>query len=132
MWGTKNNYDYTSVARSKEVLRQSVLNDDRSFYWDIDEENQLLNGYTNVYGTLNIQWAKYSDTWADVPYVRQTDLIKFLQAGLLRYMGELLAKTSTDVPAAMEPTDMISRAEELESDILERWRLHLKPVMIRG
>lgn len=131
MWGTENDYGYTSVKIFESRERQAFIDEDRATKIYVDYSNRTLEGYTNTYGDLSVDWAQYSDTWDDVRLHHEEELIKLCQAYVAEYFGNLWNMSNASVPNELDGSDLLSRAEDLRQEVMDKWAARAKPVILR-
>jgi len=101
-------------------------------FLDISTEDRELRWYTNQEGTIQIEWAKWSNDFADVKYQQIKNVIKLAQSYVLRQASDMVGiMEDTGLEIAMKPDVMITRAEKLEADVFEEWNEITDIVMIK-
>lgn len=130
-WNTGNDYGYSQVQIYKSIERQAYIESDRATKIYVDYENRTVSGYTNTYGDLSIDWAKYSNDWADVRFHHEEELIKLCQAYVAEYFGNLWNLDNANVPNELEGADLLSRADDLREEVMDKWTKRAKPVLLR-
>ena len=101
-------------------------------FLDISTEDRELRWYTNQEGTIQIEWAKWSNDFADVKYQQIKNVIKLAQSYVLRQASDMVGiMEDTGLEIAMKPDVMITRAEKLEVDVFEEWKEITDIVMIK-
>ena len=98
---------------------------------NVDMTNRKVIGYSNVMGELIIEWAKYSDDFSDVPFIRKTEVIAVAQGFLCEHLnvirGQAMLNQGVDFNENIFQ-DKINRA----NDIKEKWLNRTKVVILRG
>lgn len=131
MYGTRNDYGMMEARRMQKSYAQTAQNSIRARDIRVDEQNKKVFGYSTIQGELVITWAKYSDNFNDIPYRRKQEVIDLAKANVLRAFGMLRGQLDTDTGVSFNEGDMISRADDLEQKVLDKWRGMTKVVVIR-
>lgn len=131
MWNTGNDYNFSSVYFSKMLTNQALIDYSKSLRKHVDYTNKKITGYSNISGNLFITWAKYSDDFGDVIFKYQEDVEKLSQANVMRFFGQLFNQSNQTVPDSIDGGDLISRADDIEDEIMEKWKQFTKVVLIR-
>jgi len=132
MWNSGNDYGYSEVEFTQRALRQSIVDSYKGFKKKVDYANRTVSGYTNVSGKLSITWAKYSTDWDDVDFRFQEDVIKLAQSYILQYFGQIRNQVSTNNADELDGGDLIARADDLYTEVMENWRNFPKVTILRG
>lgn len=131
MWGTENDYGYSQVKIFESRERQAYIEEDRATYIFVNYDERRLEGYTNTYGDLAVDWAKWSNDWSHVRFHHQEEVIKLCQAYIAEYFGNLFNMNNANVPNELEGADLLSRADDLRQEVMEKWAARAKPVVLR-
>jgi len=115
-----------SALRQANLTQFQSLNAYRKTYktefLDISLEDEEIRVYTNQEGTIQIDWAKFTNDFADVRYQQIKNVIKLAQAYILRQASDMVGlMTDSGLEITMNPDVMITRAEKLEADVFEEW-----------
>lgn len=129
-YGTRNNYEHAVAMYVERLERVSAVEYQKVFRVRI--LNRKVKGYTNTLGVISIIWADYSEDFNDVPFEHISEVIKLASANILRYLGMLRNQDTSDLPNEMNGDEFISRADDLEEEIIEDWKAHTKAVLIRS
>jgi len=125
-----------NALRQSNITQFQGLNAYRKVYktefLDISLEDREIRVYTNNEGTIQIDWAKYTNDFADVMYQQIKNVIKLAQAYILRQASDLTSiMTDSGLEIAMNPDIMKSRADELETKVFEEWEAIQDIVLIK-
>jgi hypothetical protein len=131
-WDTDNDYDYTVVRTVDRLRKNAVMEKGKTFTVKVDHENRVVEGYTNTYGKLLIEWAKKSEDFSDVKFVQQENAIKLAQAYVMNYFGRLWSMDNANLPNELDPSELLSQASDFKDEIITKWNAHAKPVVVRG
>jgi hypothetical protein len=132
MWGTGNDYGYGMARTAKSFERQGIIENTRTFRINVDESNRLVDGFSNIFGRLQVTWAKSSSDWADVSFRRQEETIDLAKAYVLRYFGELRNQATSQLPTEMTGDGLLTRSDALQEKIETLWTEFSKVVIMRG
>lgn len=132
MYGTKNSYEMTEARIYQSKEKKALFEDQKTFYFEVNKKNRTVEGYTNASGRITIKWAQTSNEWADVPYERQADLIKYLQAELLEFIGDLRSQGTAQIGPEIDGQSFLNRAERLKEEVNEIWKGIPRIVVLRG
>lgn len=132
LYGT--GYDYNTFQSDvyAKLERQTLINKNKAFRVQINESERKVTGYSNAVGTLTIIWAKYSNSFEDIPYNRFQEVIWLAQSNLLRALGMIRGQLDADTGAEFNYDMFIKRADELEEKVMNKWKNFTKPVILRG
>ena len=131
VFGTKYNYGMDLAYSQGRNAYQAVSDKNSVFKLDLDYVNKLATGYNNSSDIINITWAEYSDNFSDIPVAHQNDVIKLMQSYLLFFFGDLRNQTADSSPVDLDGSDFVSRAEDLKSEVIEKWKNKPKIVVVR-
>ena len=88
----------------------------------ISESDRNISITTNKTGELNITWASYSLDFEKVKFNQQLDVIKLSQAYLLEHLSDTTSiMEDSNLSVSINSSDLKSRAEELRTEVEERW-----------
>lgn len=91
-------------------------------FLDISMEDREVRVYTNQEGTLQIDWALYSNNFDDVKYQQVKNVIKLAQCYLLRQASDMTSlMEDSGLEIAMHPDVMKTRSDELEEKVFTEW-----------
>ena len=138
-WGNGLRYrkavpGYVGLENSDAALmalatRQGYMNYFRREYSRdiIENGKKYVQGYTSIGGCLNIHWLCTDLDYNHIPYWDLPNVRKLCTAYALRNIGTIrsLLKTNENIPFDSER--MISRADELEKEVLELWKENTLP-----
>lgn len=132
LYGT--GYDYNTFQSDvyAKLERQTVINKNKAFRVQINESTRQITGYSNAVGILTIIWAKYSNSFEDIPYNRFQEVIWLAQSKLLRALGMIRGQLDADTGADFNYDMFIKRADDLEEKVMTKWKAFTKPVILRG
>lgn len=131
MWGTENDYGYSQVKVYESMERQAYIESDRATRIYVNYDERKLEGYTNTYGDLSVDWAQYSNDWTHVRFQHEEELIKLAQAYIAEYFGNLWGMDNANVPNELDGGDLLSKGEDLRQEVMEKWAARAKPVILR-
>ena len=78
-------------------------------------------GYSTVGGSVNVKWLCCSYDFDDIRFSVRTDFRNLGKAAILRNLGMLRALVKSDVPGQIDFSLYNSRADSLESKVIEKW-----------
>ena len=131
-WNTGNDYGYTQVYYAEQAYSRARIQNVKALKQWVDYTNRKVKGYTNAIGKISITWAKWANDWSGVQFKFEEDVIKLCQSYVLGYFGRLLNQGTGDLPTELTGDDMISRSEDLEEQIIEKFKQYSKVVILRG
>jgi len=131
-YGTRYNYNITTAFHSRRAEQNALRNSQRAFRIHVNEGDRKVVGYSNMTGRLMVTWAEYSFDYDSISFRRIDDVKRLVQAYLMRALGNFFLMQSSDTINEIDGDFMVSRAEELEEQIIEKWNLTTKPVLIRS
>jgi hypothetical protein len=117
------------------AARQGIINYASRIHFRIQRDkggNRKLIGHSNKIGLIEVHWAYTSNNWIDVDFRRLGEVRKLAAARVLRHLGMLRSQVKTDTPGAINYEMFISRAKELEDEVMTFWKEIPKAVVIRG
>ena len=133
MYGTRNTYGYETALIARRAEVQSNVDFNKAFKWRVLENQRKVVGFTNISGTAEITWASFSDSWDNVAFSQQGDVIKLCQSKILEYFGRLRQQSSVpDAPIELNGEILIERAKDLYEEVLTKWRMFTTPIIMRG
>lgn len=127
-----NDYGMFQAKVMERAEGRAAVNMYGAFKVDVDEDARKVTGYSNTPGELTITWAKMSYNFSDIPQSKLNDVIKLSKANVLRLFAMLRNQLQDDVNIEFDVSEFQSRAQDLEEQVMERWRSMTKPVVIRG
>ncbi len=132
-YGTANDYGFTSARIINRFEKQSTIETNKAFKWNVNEQTRKLVGFSNTLATLSIIWASWSNDWQFVGYSQQRDVVKLSQAFILRFFGELRSQDEVDgAPITLNADKFIERADKLEEEVMVKWRAKSSPIIMRN
>jgi len=131
MWGTGNDYDFSQVKIFESSERQAYIESGRATSIYVNYDDRKIEGYTNTYGDLSVDWARYSNDWNSVRFQHVEELIKLCQSYVAEYFGNLFNMDNAAVPNELEGSDLLSKAEDLRTEVMEKWSKRAKVVILR-
>ena len=116
------------------AARQGIMNYAARFHFHIERRGRkkYLVGYANKAGAVEIHWAFQSNNWLDIDYQRMPEVRKLATAYVLRGLGMLRSQVKADIPGQLDFSGFISRAKELEDEVIGFWKEIPRTAMIRG
>ena len=139
-WGSSRSYGKTPDGRdpyqraslliSEYSESQSYINLSRAGNFNIDIENRRLWGYSNVQGNLVINWAMFSRDWGKVRFEHESDVVDVSKMYALRFIGGIRAQSDPNTGVTADGSTFISRADQIEQDIIkDKWKMR-KPLVV--
>lgn len=132
MYGTDNDYGVQEARFMERSYGKALTNYVKVHRIDIDPVLKTLTGYTNINGELNIQWAKYSTDFNDIPFKRKNEVINLAKSRILRGFAMLRSQINSDTGVDFNTSDFISRADTLEQKVMDKWQGMSKVAIIRN
>jgi hypothetical protein len=116
------------------AARQGIINYITRVHFQIKRvgNKKYAVGNANKVGLVEIHWAMASNDWQDIEYARQPEVRKLATAKVLRALGMLRSQVKEDIPGQVDYSGFITRAKELEDEVLEFWRSIPRTIAIRG
>jgi len=116
----------------QEVDARTWVNIRKAGKLEVDEENRLVHGSSSSGGELEITWAVAKHDFSAIPFSKKDDVIRLAQANLLRFIGMLDSQQENNTGVTFDSQLFLSRADELETAVLTRWRSRTKAILLRG
>jgi hypothetical protein len=132
MFGTLNDYGYTAARTAKSNERQGIIENARTFRYNVNENLRVVEGFTNIFGRLEIMWAKMSYNWADISFRRQEEVIQLSKAYVCEYFGGLRKQATSSLPTEMTGDDLLEQGQKWRELIQTKWESFTKVCVIRG
>lgn len=117
------------------AARQGIVNYATRIHFRIQRNKKgerKLIGHSNKIGLIEVHWAHMSNDWADIDFNRRGEVRKLATARVLRYLGMIRNQVKSNIPGAIDFATFISRAKELEDDVMNFWNSMTFPVIIRS
>ena len=132
MWGTQNDYGYTPARTMKSNERQGIIENARTFRYQTNENTRIVEGFTNIFGRLEIEWAKMSYNFADISFRRTEEVVMLAKAYVCEYFGGLRKQATSSLPTEMTGDDLIEQADKWREKVETLWQEHTKVAIQRG
>jgi len=133
MYGTKNDYGFTTALASRRFEARSQLDMNKSFKVRILENQRKVVGFTNAMSTLEITWAEWSTDFNYVSFSRERDFIKLSQAFILDFFGNLRTQEKiADAPIELNGEAFIEKSKTLFEEVYGKWKAFTTPIIMRG
>lgn len=91
-----------------------------------------IQGFHTAARFITVEWGYRSDDWEAVPHERKLEVRQLAAAYALRTFGMLRSQTPDNSPGSVDYSSWLTRADELEKDILTHWADFTKSVAIRS
>lgn len=132
MYGTGNDYGVRDASFMERAYNKAVGNRVRVKHLEVDTTNRKLKGYTTINGELIIIWAKESKNFNDVPFIRKTDVLELAKSKVLKGFAMLRSQFDADTGVDFNTSDFISRADDLEEKVMNKWKSISKVTILRN
>jgi len=133
MYGTRNDYGMATARISRRVEMQSFIDKNKTFKWNVIENQKRVVGFSNVAGTVAITWASWSDNWDYVAFSQQQDVIKLCQGKTLEFFGNLRSLDNVpDAPIELSGNLLLERGEKLITEVYDKWHNFTVAIINRG
>jgi hypothetical protein len=132
MYGTNNDYGVQESKYYERAYKQAEAAYIRAQRISVDDVNRTVSGYTNISGELIITWAKYSENFSNVPFKKKNEVMDLAKSRVMRGFSMLRNQLDSDTGVSFNTQDLMSRAEDLERKVLEKWQSISKIVVIRN
>ncbi len=132
-YGTPYNFNQMRQNLHMQRQTQKSIENLATFKYRIDLPDKKLIAYSSARGEIVVYWAKWSDTFDDIKYERQFDVIKLAQANLLYHLadtGDIIEDTGAE--QSLNTDALKSRAEELQNEVREKWLEFPDILVLRG
>jgi len=116
----------------EKALRQGALNYGTKQYLHLDVKNRTLVGYSTIRGIVEVEWGSVSYKWTDIPLNRQREVRELATARLLRALYSLRNQVNNNSIGNLNVEHFNTRANDLETKILEKWSSEVEPTFIRN
>jgi hypothetical protein len=132
-YGTRNDYGFTTANIMRNIEMQSWVDRTKTFKWRILKGDRKISGFSNVSGSIEIVWAKYSNDWDDISFEQQMDVINLSQGRILQYFGYLRQQIENqDFPISLNGAVLVEHGKDLIDSVYSKWKAFTKPVIMRG
>ncbi len=123
-----------SVMALDRAARQGMINYSTriEFHIELKGDKQVLIGYSNKIGPVEVHWAMGSNDWRAIKFDRLSDVRKLATAKVLRALGMLRSQAKTDIPGNIDYAGFITRAKELEDEVKKTFEELPKVAIVRG
>jgi len=132
MYGTPYDYGMMDASYMERSYKQAQMNYQRVKRLDIDENNRVVTGYSNITGELVITWAKFSDDFSSVPFRRKTEVINLAKSNVLRGFAMLRGQFNSDINVEFNADVFERRAEDLYEKTMNKWKRLTKVAISRN
>jgi hypothetical protein len=126
-----NPYYRPEVYLSERITRMSYISLSKAGNMEIDRDARVLRGFSSIGGELVVTWAECSSDWKDVRFEFEGDVVNLAKAHALRYFGMLNTQMDPNAGVQMNGDVFITRANEMEEKVFERFRDRTKVVVSR-
>jgi len=127
----ENPYYRPEVLLSEKMAQTSYISLSKAGNMDIDRDARVLRGFSSYSGELIVTWAECSADWKDVRFEHEGDVVNLAKANALRYFGMLNSQADPNTGVQMNSDQFLSRANEIEEKVLEKWQGRTKPLVMR-
>lgn len=132
MYGTQNDYGMDVAQHYLRSETRASIDTNKAFYVNVNAAEKQVEGYTNITGELVVTWAKFIPDMDSVEFVRKKDVIKLSKAYFYRMLYMLFGLQEDNIDVSFNYALLEDRANDLEEEILTKWREHSKIVILRG
>lgn len=123
-------YQSMSLHISEHAESMSYMNLTKAGNFNVDIEERRLWGYSNVQGTLIVNWARFSRNWSSIRFDSVSDVIDVAKMYILRYVGDIREQLDANTGVTSNASNFLSRADAIETKILdEKWKARV-PVIV--
>jgi hypothetical protein len=126
-----NPYYRPEVYLAERIAKMSYISLSKAGNMEVDRDARVLRGFSSVGGELVVTWALCSSDWEDVRFEHEGDVVNLAKAHALRYFGMLNTQMDPNAGVQMNGETFISRANEIEEKIFEKWYAKTKVVVMR-
>ncbi|MFA5385385.1 MAG: hypothetical protein WC364_12140 [Eubacteriales bacterium] len=123
--------DYSTFILEK-AARQGAVNYGTRQRLNVNVHRGSIVGYCNKTGTIEIEWAQWSNDWNDILFNRRSEVRKLATAYALRAFGMLRSQQSSDSPGRLDYSKFLERADKLEEEVTALWQSAPKVALIRS
>lgn len=127
----RNPYITQGISIKEQTETQSYITLRKAGSYIIDNKERKLWGFSNVSGTLVLDWALWSKDFDDVKFEHINDFIQICQMFALRYVGRLRSQSDPNTGVTADGSSFLEEANNIETDILkEKWRARTPVVVL--
>jgi len=134
-WGSYgSNYDFNGMSKLPIYTRElyNTLKNYANFNYSVDYHNRKVIVNTDRAMDLYISWAKYSLNFNDILYEFKMDVIRLAQSFLLLYLSDTFSIiTDENLSRRVNVESLKSRAEDMQTKIMEKWDALAFPILLR-
>lgn len=131
-YGTSYDYGITEARYLENAYAKSARGVIKAQNIRVDTIHKVIKGSTTVAGELIVTWAKYSENMDDVPYRRKGEVKALAKSNVLRAFSQLRSQIDYETGTAINTSELMERANNLEESIMSKWKEFTKVVVIRG
>jgi hypothetical protein len=128
------NLQHFGVQSLDMAAKQGIANMNTRFHVRVEKHGDInmVKGYSNKTGPLEIHWAMMSNNWKHVEFNRLNEARGLATAKVLRAFGMLRMQAKSDTAGAIDYTGFLTRADALELKTLAFWEGIPRTPLIRG
>jgi len=126
--------NFATMSMNRAVL-QGMTNYMQRISFRVEKDDSGVKhviGYSLKMGYLQIDWAYSSNNWNDVEFRLVQDVRDLCSAKVLRALGMLRSQSRSDLPGSIDYDLFMSRADEIEDKIIDKWEEWTKVSITRG
>jgi len=98
----------------------------------VDADNKEISVFSNITGTVQIEWAKYSLDFANVKFQQNMNVIRLCQYYLLKHLADTSSIiTDSNLDIAINSDELKTKADELREMVMDQWEQYTDIVLIR-
>lgn len=119
----------------REQAKQSLntVSNTGTYRRRVDLANRQIQLFANVSCVANITWAKYSYDFSDVKFEQINNVIKLSQAYLLEHFAQTTQIVQdSNATKTVDAATIMSNAETLRSEVMDKWQQYPDMVLIRN
>lgn len=132
MYGTPYDFGMKETYHTTRAEYNALKNSNSAFRVKVDSNNRVVKGYTNIPGRISIIWAEYSDDYSTIPFEKIEDVHNLARSNIMRAWGHLVKLQSSSTENDLDGDYLIDRADELRTEVIDRWNAITKVVIRRG
>ena len=115
----------------ERAVRQGIQNYSRRTRIHFDVVNGQVTGYCNMRGFADFYFTYMSNDWSMIPNARLDEVRNLCKANVLRAFAMLRMQAKSDMPGVIDYSQFLTRADQLEEQVVELWQSATKAPLVR-
>lgn len=125
-------FNPSGLSEANELMRMAQQSRQNYLTYKVFINRRMVRLFAEGCSTAQIEWAKFSTNFSDIDFGLHEDVITLSQANLLYHYvdtNNIVEDNTTDIDIGV--SNILSRAEDLESKVLDRWNEWQDAIILR-